>query len=100
LITNFDQSAFPLKAAKEVEEIILKWFVPNDIARKAVTDSFQISADCVEKKCRPCIKCCYRYRCGHQFREETFYKRWLELFEKSVHQKVEVVHLHCLFKRR
>ena len=50
----------------------------NDIARKAVTDSFQLSADYVEKKCRPCIKCRYRYQCGHQFSEETFYKRWLE----------------------
>jgi hypothetical protein len=27
----------------------LKWFIPNDIARKAVTDSFKISADYVEK---------------------------------------------------
>ena len=34
--------------------------------------------------------------------EGTFYKRWLELFEISVRQKVEepLVHLHCLFKRR
>ena len=46
---NRNVTAFSLKPAKEVEEIILKWFVPNDIARKAVTDSFQIYADCVEK---------------------------------------------------
>lgn len=39
---NRNVTAFSLKPAKEVEEIILKWFVPNDIARKAVTDSFQI----------------------------------------------------------
>ena len=74
----------------------------NDIVGKAVTDSFQISVDYVEKHADLVSSAVTDTNVDINLVKKRFYKKWLELFEKSARQKVEepLVHLHCLFKRR